>query len=120
MYGHCPVCTKRYGTIDGLTFTECSHMKEEFKKMKIKWSRNGEINTHYRRGFPDSAYHRIVTKKAKLFGKLMYCVLVAGGAPHWFRPYNLRNRPFENILDSLLPNGVNFDITHDKEKKSGN
>ena len=75
---------------------------------KIKWSREGEIGTRYRRNYPDSAYHKIVTKKAKLFGQLMYCVLVAGGSPGWFRPYNLRNATFERIMDSLLPNHVEF------------
>ena len=118
MYGHCPICGKRYGTMDGMNFTYCKHIKEEHKKMQIKWSREGEKGTAYRRRFPDSSYHKIVTKKAKFFGQLMYAILIAGGAPGWFRPYNLRNVPIEDLLDSLLSNDVNFHITYDGPKRN--
>ena len=92
--------------------------KERERKRSIKWSREGEKGTHYRRNYPDSAYHNVVTKKAKFFGHLMYCVLVAGGAPGCFTYLRLRNRTMEEVLDSLLPNDVNFTVTYDGPKDS--
>jgi hypothetical protein len=83
-----------------------------------KWSREGEKRTHYRRNYPDRCYHNIVSKKARFFGDLMYCILVAGGAPSCFTYMRLRNRTMEEVLDSLLPNGVNFTITYDGPKNS--
>ncbi len=101
-----------------VTPKNCPLNIEEREKMKNKkWNRDGERGTMYRRKYPDSHYHRIVTKKAKFLGQLMYCVLVAGGAPGWFRYQELRHRSMEDILDSLLPNNVNFHITYDGPKK---
>ena len=116
MYGHCPICGERHGTMDGRNFTYCEHIKREATMQKIKWSREGEKGTFYRRKYPDSSYHRIVTKKAKFLGKLMHAVLVAGGAPGHFRPNQLRCRTMEDVLDSLLPNNVNFEVSYDFSK----
>jgi len=82
---------------------------------KRKWPGVQHGQVPYRRNFPDSAYHRIVTKKAKLFGSLMYAVLVAGGHPSHFRYDQLRYRSLEEILDSLLPNSVHFKVWHERK-----
>ncbi len=79
---------------------------------KAKWP-GVNHNTPYIRRFPDSAYHKIVTKKAKFFGKLMYAALVAGGHPGAFRYDQLRHRTLESVLDSLLPNKVDFQVDCD-------
>lgn len=82
---------------------------------KVRWSRENEKETAYKRRYPDSHYHNIVTKKAKFFGALMYAVLVAGGAPSCFTYMKLRNRPLEEVLDSLLPNHVHFKVWHERK-----
>lgn len=71
--------------------------------------------SRYRRRLPDTAHKRIITKKAKIFGKLMHSALEAGAFPAWFRPDQLRDAVFEEVLDSLLPNDVHFDIYHRKD-----
>ena len=39
MYGACPICGKKYGTVDALTFfTPCEHMK--LKKAREKQNKN--------------------------------------------------------------------------------
>ncbi len=96
----------------------CRGDEKEKVKPYANRSRDGERVTHYRRKYPDSAYHNIVTKKAKFFGHLMYCILIAGGAPSCFTYMRLRDRTMEEILDSLLPNGVNFTVTYDGPKES--
>lgn len=68
--------------------------------------------SRYRRRLPERTHKRIVTKKAKIFGKIMYSALVAGGHPAHFRPDKLRDRVFEELIDTLLPNDVHFDIYH--------
>ena len=75
-----------------------------------------EVKVQYQRQIPNRCHQNIVTKKAKFFGQLMYCILVAGGYPGCFRYDMLRKRTIESVLDPLLPNNINFKITYKKEE----
>jgi len=102
MYGQCEICGAIYGYVHEKNFEPCEHIKEKVRVLK------------YKRKLPEKGHNRIVTKKAKFFGKLMYEVLVAGGAPEFFTPAELRNRTIEGLLDSIMPNGINFKVSKEK------
>jgi hypothetical protein len=93
----------------------CKHAEYEFKILKAK--KNLKKPSLYLRSHPNKKLSKnpeLITKKAKFFGNLMYQVLIAGGAPNWFRYEVLRDVTVEELLNQLFPNDVSVIIKYNK------